>query len=63
MIDSSLYKELMVTDGGPDEKITSRVWGGGVREGSLRGVCGGCIFEFEDVSGGLRAKEVRDVCI
>ena len=51
MIDSSLYKELMVTDGGPDEKIISRVWGGGVREGSLRGVCGGCIFEFEDVSG------------
>ena len=28
MIDSSLYKELMVTDGSPDEKIISRVWGG-----------------------------------
>ena len=32
-------------------------WG----RGDLGGL--GCIFEFEDVSRGLRAKEVRDVCI
>ena len=42
MIDSSLYKELMVTDGGPDEKIISRVWGAewgrGVWGGSVGGV-------------------------
>ena len=37
MIDSPLYKELMVTDGSPDEKIISGVWGAG-EWGGLSGI-------------------------
>ena len=45
MIDSPLYKELMVTDGSPDEKIISGVWGGPVWDNIE-------IFDFEDAGGG-----------
>ena len=53
MIDSSLYKELMVTDGSPDEKIISKVWVG-LWNGGGRGQN---IFDFEDVRGGLDGRK------